>query len=158
MFIPARSVKNKLNTAFYLVLMGLIIHDVPEGFAVANSFLLATGLRAIVAISIAFHNIPEEYIIASAGVACGKKMGNIVQAAILSALAEPVGVIAGLVVYSIVAGWLPLMTAFAAGLMVFVSWHELIPLDGRYNNKLLFTLGAMTAIAVYTILNFFLPE
>ena len=59
--------KGKLNwhlRVAYLVAFGLILHDFPEGFAMANSYILAPRLGLLVALSIAIHNIPEEFAMA----------------------------------------------------------------------------------------------
>ena len=44
----------------YLVAFGLILHDVPEGFAMANSYIASPSLGILVALAIAIHNIPEK--------------------------------------------------------------------------------------------------
>ena len=54
--IPMRSV--------YLIVFGLILHDVPEGFAMANSYISSPSLGLLVALAIAIHNIPEEFAMA----------------------------------------------------------------------------------------------
>jgi len=51
-----------LKTA-YLVTFGLILHDVPEGFAMANSYIASPSMGILVALAIAIHNIPEEFAI-----------------------------------------------------------------------------------------------
>lgn len=55
--------------AAYLVAFGLILHDVPEGFAMANAFLASPSLGVLVAMAIALHNIPEEFAMAIPAVA-----------------------------------------------------------------------------------------
>jgi ZIP family zinc transporter len=55
--------------AAYLIVFGLILHDVPEGFAMANAFLSSPSLGLLVALAIAIHNIPEEFAMAMPAVA-----------------------------------------------------------------------------------------
>jgi ZIP family zinc transporter len=43
----------------YLVVFGLILHDVPEGFAMANAYVASPALGVLVALAIA-SNLPEE--------------------------------------------------------------------------------------------------
>ena len=52
--------RTALKTA-YLVAFGLILHDVPEGFAMASSYIASPSLGILVALAIALHNIPEEF-------------------------------------------------------------------------------------------------
>ncbi|ADE13618.1 zinc transporter ZupT [Nitrosococcus halophilus Nc 4] len=51
--------KALLKTA-YLVAFGLILHDVPEGFAMANAYIASPSLGVLVALAIAIHNTPVE--------------------------------------------------------------------------------------------------
>ena len=55
--------KRLFKTA-YLCAFGLIMHDFPEGFAMANSYLYSPQLGLLIALSITLHNIPEEFAIA----------------------------------------------------------------------------------------------
>lgn len=45
----------------YLVVLDLILHDVPEGFAMANAYVSSHSLGGFVAVAIALHNLPEEF-------------------------------------------------------------------------------------------------
>ena len=132
----------------YLIALGLILHDFPEGFAMANSYIYAPALGIFVAISIAIHNIPEEFAMAVPLVITKKKKA-LVNLAILSALAEPLGAIFGLFAVSIAPALTPLFMAFAAGAMIFVSIHELYPMAQRYKKLSYFTLGLGLSLIVY---------
>jgi ZIP family zinc transporter len=135
----------------YLVAFGLILHDVPEGFAMANAYIASPSLGVLVALSIAIHNIPEEFAMAVPIVAIRNRR-FLYTTAFLSGLAEPLGAVVGLVAVRLHPGFLPLFMAFAAGAMVFVSVHELLPMARRYHNLHLFALGALLSIAVYVAL------
>jgi zinc transporter, ZIP family len=74
----------------YLVALGLIPHDVPEGFAMANAYVASPALGALVALAIAPHNFPEEFAMAVPAVALRNKR-FLFRAALCSALAEPLG-------------------------------------------------------------------
>lgn len=50
-----------LIKAAYLIVFGLILHDLPEGFAMANSYIHEPSLGLLIALAIALHNIPEEF-------------------------------------------------------------------------------------------------
>ncbi len=138
-----------------LVAFGLILHDFPEGFAMANSYIYAPSLGILVALAIALHNIPEEYAMA-VPLVLTKKRSFLITLAILSALAEPVGAIIGLAAVSIAPTLNPLFMAFAAGAMIFVSIHELIPFARRYKKPYFLSLGIILSILIYLILTFFI--
>lgn len=134
-----------------LVAFGLILHDVPEGFAMANAYIASPALGVLAAVAIALHNIPEEFAMAVPGVALRKRRFLFGTAA-LSALAEPLGAIIGLAAVGVAPGLNGHFLAFAAGAMLFVSIHELVPMAGRYGHKGLFALGAGLSVLVYALL------
>ena len=141
----------QLKTA-YLVAFGLILHDFPEGFAMANSYIYSPTLGILVAISIAVHNIPEEFAMA-VPLVIAKKKKVLINLAILSALAEPVGAGLGLFACFLAPTLNPLFMAFAAGAMIFISIHELYPMAKKYRRLPYFTLGAGLSLLVYLGLN-----
>ncbi|MEN8160301.1 MAG: ZIP family metal transporter [Myxococcota bacterium] len=130
-----------LLKSVYLVAFGLILHDFPEGFAMANAYVSSPSLGVLVAVAIALHNIPEEFAMAAPAVTLRKKR-FLFGAAFLSALAEPAGAVIGLLAVRVDPGLNPLLMAFAAGAMIFVSLHELLPMARRYGNIRRFAVGA----------------
>lgn len=145
-----------LLKAAYLVAFGLILHDFPEGFAMANSYIFASPLGLLIAISIAMHNIPEEFAM-TIPLVLTEKRGSLIKLALLSALAEPLGASVGLFAVSLAPTLNPLFMAFAAGAMIFVSIHELLPMAKRYKKTNLFIIGIALSIIAYWILHMFLP-
>jgi ZIP family zinc transporter len=73
-------------------------------------------------------------------------------AAFVSALAEPLGAILGLVAVGIAPALNAHFMAFAAGAMLFVSIHELVPMARRYRHLGLFVGGALASALVYWLL------
>jgi len=134
--------------AAYLVALGLILHDFPEGFAMANSYILAPSLGLLVAASIAIHNIPEEFAMA-VPLILTRERRLLAGLAILSALAEPLGAVTGLLVVSVASALNPLLMAFAAGAMIFISFDELLPMARRVGKIGWFALGAVFAGLTY---------
>jgi ZIP family zinc transporter len=135
----------------YLVVFGLVLHDVPEGFAMANAYVASPALGVLVSLAIALHNMPEEFAMAVPAVMLKSKR-FLYAAALLSALAEPLGAIIGLVAVGIAPALNAHFMAFAAGAMIFVSIHELIPMARRYRNSGLFVAGTVLSVAVYWLL------
>lgn len=144
-----------LRTA-YLVLIGLILHDLPEGFAMANSYILSPSLGVLVAIIIALHNTPEEFAMAVTVVAA-KEHRFLYLAALISALAEPAGALIGLIAVQMAPVMNPLFMGAAAGAMIFVSAHELIPMAKHYRQGMLFGFGFASSAVVHLILALIFP-
>lgn len=142
--------------ATYLIVGGLILHDVPEGFAMANAFLSSPSLGLLVAVGIAIHNIPEEFAMAVPAVAT-KKRSFLFKAACLSAAAEPAGAILGLVAVHLHPFLNPFFMAFAAGAMLVVSLFELAPLAKTYGIGS-FLLGLVGSALVYLALQSLMPQ
>jgi ZIP family zinc transporter len=135
----------------YLVAFGLILHDVPEGFAMANAYVAAPALGVVVAVAIALHNLPEEFAMAVPVVLLRSKR-LLFGAAVASALAEPLGAILGLIAVGIAPALNAHFMAFAAGAMLFVSIHELIPMARRYRHLRAFSGGTLVSGLVYWLL------
>lgn len=136
----------------YLVVFGLILHDFPEGFAMANSYIASPSMGVLVAVAIAIHNLPEEFAMAVPA-ALLKRKRFLYGSALVSALAEPVGAVAGLISVDLMPALNPHFMAFAAGAMIFVSVHELEPMARRYGRLPLFGIGLALSVVVYLVLS-----
>jgi ZIP family zinc transporter len=141
----------RLVKSVYLVVVGLILHDVPEGFAMANAYLASPSLGLLVALAIALHNIPEELAMAVPAMALRSRR-FLLQAAFLSALAEPLGAMLGLLAVAIQPVLNAYFMAIAAGAMIFVAIHELIPMAHRYGQPGWLVTGFAFSIIVYRLL------
>jgi ZIP family zinc transporter len=134
-----------------LVVLGLVLHDIPEGFAMATAYIASPGLGVLTALGIALHNLPEEFAMAVPAVALRSKR-FIFGAALASAMAEPVGAIIGLAAVGIAPALNARFLAFAAGAMLFVAVHELIPMGRRYGHWGHLALGMLLSAVVYVLL------
>jgi ZIP family zinc transporter len=139
-----------------LVALGLILHDVPEGVAMANAYIDSPSLGILVALAIALHNIPEEFAMAVAAVAA-RRPAMLAATAVGSALAEPAGALVGLALVQLVPGLNAVLMALAAGAMIFVSVHELLPMAARFGNLPLFGAGLALSVPVYALLRAIVP-
>jgi len=135
----------------YLVAFGLILHDVLEGFAMANAYVASPALGRLVALAIALHNLPEEFAMAVPLVMLRSK-ASLFGAALLSALAEPLGAVVGLFAVGVAPALNAHFLALAAGAMLFVSVHELVPMAARYPRGNFFFLGILLSALVYALL------
>jgi ZIP family zinc transporter len=149
---PETGLTNRvLFRSAYLVAFGLVLHDVPEGFAMANAYVAAPALGVLVALAIALHNLPEEFAMA-VPVMLLRSRRLLFGAAFVSALAEPLGAVLGLIAVGIAPSLNAHFMAFAAGAMLFVSIHELIPMARRYRHLGPFLGGVGVSVLVYWLL------
>ena len=148
---------SRLVRTSYLVAFGLILHDFPEGFAMANAYITSPDMGMAVALAIALHNIPEEFAMAVPAAALRHKR-FLLRAAIISGLAEPLGAGVGLLAAHVNPGLVPMFMAFAAGAMIFVSLHELVPMAKQYGRLAMFVSGMLVSVVAYVLLAGLFPE
>jgi len=152
--IEEKGFSGRLIRISYLVAIGIIIHDFPEGFAMASSFWVEVKLGLLVALGIGIHNIPEEFALA-VPLVLTKKTKLLLEFLVLSALAEPLGAIFGIALSSFIPQFNALLLAFAAGAMVFVSVDELVPLAYEHDGMHYFAIGLITGITSFLVLSTF---
>ncbi len=117
----------------WLLLIGITIHNLPEGLVVGASYSFQPQFGLYVMVAIMIHNIPEGLAVAIALIASNhRSKPQIIGLTLLSGLAEPIGALAGI---GLIVGLGPLYgvivtgfsLAFAAGIMVYITTDELIP-------------------------------
>ena len=138
----------------WLFVFAITLHNLPEGMAIGVSFSqgdLSVGLPLTSAIAI--QDIPEGLAIAMALKAAGLPPLRAVQVAIASGLMEPVGALLGIGLVSGLALAYPIGLGLAAGAMIFVVSHEVIPETHRNGHQTPATIGLMVGFAVMMVLD-----
>lgn len=133
-----------------LVVAAIAIHNIPEGLAVGVA--AAAGADHGMSLGIALQNIPEGWIVASAMVALGASPLRAALIALGTGLVEPLGGLFGVVASSMAGAALPLALAAAAGAMLWVVSHEMIPASHRPGRIGAGTAGLAAGFAVMTTL------
>jgi ZIP family zinc transporter len=111
-----------------LVFAVLLVHSLPEGFAIGTAYASSTaGLGLFIIVAIAVQNIPEGTSIAVSMEAAGFGTARQFWAAVLSSAPQPVGAVIAYVLVSEITALLPISFAFAAGAMLALVAIELIP-------------------------------
>lgn len=137
--------------ASLLVAFGLVLHDFPEGMALANAYVASPKLGLLVAIAILLHNIPEQFAIAMPAVKTGRKRLLFIMA-FVAGLAEPLGALLGIILINLEPGWHAAMMALAAGAMIYVSFHELLPLARRFAAPVWVLSGILLGVLLYLLI------
>eukprot|EP00878_Enallax_costatus_P014024 GHUV01014666.1.p1 GENE.GHUV01014666.1~~GHUV01014666.1.p1 ORF type:complete len:381 (+),score=79.70 GHUV01014666.1:623-1765(+) len=125
--------------------LAVALHNLPEGFATFVATLASPSAGIAIAVAIALHNIPEGIVVAMPVYYATKSRWKGFFWSFLSGVAEPVG---GLLAYVILAsnGMSPLafavMFAFVAGMMVYISLRELLPMALRYDPQDMYATSA----------------
>ncbi|MEW6120383.1 MAG: ZIP family metal transporter [Pseudomonadota bacterium] len=138
----------------WLFVFAIALHNLPEGMAIGVSFSqgdLGVGLPLTTAI--ALQDIPEGLAVAMALKAAGLAPGRAVWVAALSGLMEPLGALLGIGLASGLALAYPIGLGLAAGAMIFVVSHEVIPETHRNGHQTPATIGLMAGFAVMMVLD-----
>lgn len=117
-----------------LIALGVTIHNFPEGIATFAGALHDSRLGMAIALAIALHNIPEGLAISVPVYAATGSRAKAFFWSFLSGIAEPIGaVIAALFLLPFLTERvLSLALAAVAGVMVFISLDELVPVARSY--------------------------
>ncbi|MCO8160635.1 ZIP family metal transporter [Pseudomonas sp. 21LCFQ010] len=138
----------------WLFVLAITLHNLPEGMAIGVSFAggdMNVGLPLTSAIAI--QDIPEGLAVALALRSTGLSALKAMLVAIGSGLMEPLGAVVGLGISSGFAIAYPLSLGLAAGAMLFVVSHEVIPETHRNGHQTSATLGLMGGFAVMMFLD-----
>ena len=138
----------------WLFVFAIALHNLPEGMAVGVSFAggdLSVGLPLTTAIAI--QDIPEGLAVALAIIAAGYRPVLAVAIAAASGLLEPLGALLGVAVSSGLDIAYPVGLGLAAGAMIFVVSHEVIPETHRNGHQTTATLGLMVGFALMMTLD-----
>jgi len=138
----------------WLFVLAIILHNIPEGLAIGAAYAggEATGASAL-ATGIAIQDIPEGFVVAMALLAVGYRRRTALAVGMLSGLTEPVMAVLGAAVLGASPLLLPWGLALAAGAMLFVISHEMIPESHRQGHELAATNGLMLGFVLMLILD-----
>jgi len=141
----------------WLFIIAITIHNFPEGLAVGVGFG-AHGLSGgmPLAIGIGLQNMPEGLAVAIALLGEGYSRWRSFGIAALTGLVEPVGGLLGAAIISVSEPFLPWGLAFAAGAMLYVISHEIIPETHRSGHQNKATLGFAVGLVLMLFLDVWL--
>jgi ZIP family zinc transporter len=138
----------------WLFVLAITIHNLPEGLAVGVGFG-GGDVRGgtTLAIGIGLQNAPEGLAVAMALLSCGYSRVYAFLVASLTGLVEPVTGLMGAYAVSLSQSLLPWGMTFAAGAMIYVISHEIIPETHRHGFQDQATIGLMAGLAAMMFLD-----
>ena len=155
--LPTNTKDIPLYKVGIISMVAIIMHNLPEGIATFISTTKDTSLGISLAIAIALHNIPEGISISIPIYYATRSKKRAILYTFISSLSEPFGAIITYlfllpVINDVILG---LLFAFIAGIMLQISFTELLPTSVSYDEnritKVFFFIGI-----IFMLLKFFI--
>jgi ZIP family zinc transporter len=136
-----------------LVFAVLLVHSLPEGFAIGTAYASdRAGLSLFVILAIGLQNIPEGTSVAMPMEAAGFQWSHQFWAAVLTSAPQPLGAVVAFLLVEHVEALLPFSFAFAAGAMLALVAVELLPPAFARGSRRRAALGALAGGVVMVLL------
>lgn len=133
-----------------MLALAIGIHNFPEGMATFISALDGMDVALPIVIAIAIHNIPEGIAVSVPIYHSTGSRRKAFRYSLLSGLAEPAGALIGMVF--LMPFWSPAVNAVClaavSGIMVYISFDELLPSAESYGHHHLTLSGVIAGMAV----------
>ncbi|MEL7797467.1 ZIP family metal transporter [Idiomarina loihiensis] len=137
----------------WLFVFAIILHNIPEGLAIGVAYAGDDTVGAsTLATGISVQDIPEGFVVAMALLAAGYSRKIAIGVGMLSGLVEPLMAVIGAIALSNSAV-LPWGLAMAAGAMLFVISHEMIPESHKQGHEMSATNGLMLGFVLMFVLD-----
>jgi ZIP family zinc transporter len=137
----------------WLFVFAIIAHNIPEGMAVGVSAGGAMPDADSLAMGIALQDVPEGLVIALVLAGAGMSRGKAFLIGAASGLVEPVFALLCAWLVSLAELLLPLGLALAAGAMLLVVTHEVIPESRRNGHDKLASLGLLMGFCLMMVMD-----
>ena len=140
----------KLHRMGLFTALAIGIHNFPEGLATFSAAITDPHLGIAIAVAIAIHNVPEGIAVSVPIYYATGSRRKAFKLSFLSGVAEPVGAVVGYLILlpffsPVVFG---ILFAGVAGIMVFISFDELLPAAQEFGEHHLSIVGLIAGMAV----------
>lgn len=136
-----------------LLALAIGIHNFPEGMATFVSALEGWDIALPIVAAIAIHNIPEGIAVSVPIYQATGNRSKALRYTLLSGLAEPAGALVGALF--LMPFWTPALSgwvlAAVAGIMVYISFDELLPGAHRHGHHHIAIIGVIMGMAVMAL-------
>lgn len=136
-----------------LFTLAIAIHNFPEGIATVAAAFDSPEIATSVALAVAIHNIPEGMAVALPLLYGTGNRRKAFGWATLSGLAEPLGALVAMLILLPFLSPTLLATLFAgvAGIMVYISFDELLPMAERWGHHHLSIYGVAAGMLIMAL-------
>ena len=157
-------VGNENESKLYMLILSITLHNIPEGLAVGVAFGALSGdysseklMGAIaIALGIGLQNFPEGAAVSLPMRICGYSRLKSFAVGQASAVVEPLFAFIGAFAVLKIQSLMPFALSFAAGAMIIVAVHELIPDSQKMRNgSYSATFGIIGGFAMMMFLDIF---
>jgi len=126
------------------------IHNFPEGLATFGTALVDVRLGAFIAFAVAIHNIPEGISVSMPIFYATNDRKAAFKYSFLSGVAEPVGALIGFLILLpfLSDALLASLLAFVAGIMIYISLDELLPMAHKYGHSHMVIIGVIIGMFI----------
>lgn len=161
-FVPEENLINTSNSSLYKVgfvsMIALFLHNFPEGITTYVSGYQDAALGITVALAIALHNIPEGISIAMPIYYSTNNKKKAIKYTFYSGMAEPLGALLAFIflkpyINEII---LSILFALVAGIMIYISFQELIPEARNYKYNKLYIISLFIGLCIIPISHIFM--
>lgn len=141
---------NKLKRTGIFTAIAIAIHNFPEGLVTFMAALDNLQWGISIAAAIAIHNIPEGISVALPIYHSTNNKKLAFTYSFLSGIAEPIGAVVGFFLLSFILNdvSMGLIFGFVAGIMIYISFDELIPMAREYAKGHIAILGLSLGMLV----------
>lgn len=145
--------QTRLKRTGILMALAIGIHNFPEGLATFASALTNLDIAIPIMFAIAIHNIPEGIAVSVPIYHATGSRRKAFWYSFLSGMAEPVGALVGFLF--LLPFWTPeinaALLAFVSGIMVYISFDELLPGMEQYGHHHIGILGVVSGMFVMAV-------
>lgn len=138
----------------YLIMLGIAMHDLPEGMAIALGDEMKGRTGMVIALGIGIHNIPEGMAIAAPLLMAKMSRLKILTQTLLVGLITPLGTIIGKLSLVVLPELLPFLLGLASGIMIYLVMFQLWP-EAGIKGKRSRWIGFWAGMAIIFIATFF---
>ncbi|RMQ43707.1 Zinc family metal cation transporter permease [Pseudomonas cichorii] len=137
----------------WLFVIAIVAHNIPEGMAIGVSAGGGLSEADSLAIGIALQDVPEGLVIAMVLAGAGMSRGKAFLIGAASGLVEPLFAVLGAWLVGIAEQLLPFGLALAAGAMLLVVTHEIIPESRLNGHNKIASLGLIVGFCLMMVMD-----
>lgn len=139
---------SKMAGTAFILLLGIAIHNIPEGFALGTLAISAPEALSKFALVICLHSIPEAIAIAIPLKASGTKKKLIFMIPLLLGSIMGIGAIIGFLLSQIAESFIAVALGIAAGIILYIVCEELLPESRKVWNGRMTTVATIIGILI----------